>query len=263
MKANNLLLTFKRLVSIAHNTFREAVRDKVFYNLFFFALVLIVFSYFLAELSIGENEKIVKDVGLAAISLFGVLISIFVGIGQLNKEVERRTIYTIISKPISRWQFLLGKYIGLAFTIFVEVAVMTVCLMLVLYYGKRTLDFSILPAILLIYVELLVITAAALMFVSYSSPFVATLFSISFFAVGHTTTDLVRIALKSKKPLFIAFAKTLNGFLNLDLFNIKGIVVHGLPLSRSMLVDSVWYGVVLCTFLMTVACIIFQRKDFK
>src|SRR2546423_9441728 len=146
-----------RTMAIARNAFREAVRDRVLYNLIVFALLLIGSAIFIGELSGGQEIKIVTDLGLSAMLLFGVFIAIFVGVGLLYKEIERRTLYVILSKPIGRGQFLLGKYLGLCLTLLVNVAIMGVGLSLALVYVKHGWDplvARIWPAILLLYVEL-------------------------------------------------------------------------------------------------------------
>src|SRR6266550_6904679 len=100
--------------SIALNVFRESVRDKVLYNLVFFAVLLIAVSYLLGELTAGQDVKIIKDLGLSAMSVFGLFIAVFIGIGLVSKEVERRSVYSLLPKPIHRYQLVLGKYAGLA-----------------------------------------------------------------------------------------------------------------------------------------------------
>ncbi len=159
-----------KVYAIAINTFKEVIRDKIFYSLVFFAILLLGASVLLSTLTVGEQSKIIEDLSLSGIEIFGVIIAIFVGIGLVNKELEKKTIYTIISKPIKRWQFLLGKYLGLALTLLSYVAVMTVCYMLVLLAYTDTLPWQTLIAVLLIYVELLVVTASAILFSTFSTP---------------------------------------------------------------------------------------------
>ena len=168
---------------IALNVYRESVRDRVPYNLVLFAVLLIGSSYLLAQLTAGQDVKIIKDLGLAATSIFGLFISIFIGIGLVSKEVERRSIYTILSKPISRPQFVIGKYAGLVLTLAVNVAVMTAALYGVLAYMTwiESPDFkaawdapgtdpALLKAVFLIFIELMLVTAIALFFSTFSSP---------------------------------------------------------------------------------------------
>src|SRR5712691_10854438 len=129
-----------RVTIIALNTFKENLRDKILFNLVVFGLLLIGSSILLSTLTIGEQATIIKDVGLGSISLFGTLIAIFVGIGLVSKEIEKRTIYTIIAKPLRRYQFLLGKYFGLTLTLFVNIAIMVMGFFLILLLGHVNPD---------------------------------------------------------------------------------------------------------------------------
>src|SRR5437660_808441 len=191
--ANSASLSIRRTLAIARNAFREAVRDRVLYNLVLFVLLLIAGAIFLGELSAGQEAKIIVDLGLSAMLLFGVFIAIFVGVGLVYKEVERRTLYAILSKPIGRGEFLLGKYLGLCLTLLVNVVVMAVGLSLALIYVKRgwnPLVARIWPAILLIYVELMILTGVAMMFSAFSSPALSALLTFFVFDIGHFSGDL-------------------------------------------------------------------------
>src|SRR5215831_15635756 len=186
--------------AIARNAFREAVRDRVLYNLVLFVLLLIAGAIFLGELSAGEDTKIIVDLGLSAMLLFGVFIAIFVGVGLVYKEIERRTLYAILSKPIGRGQFLLGKYLGLCLTLFVNVSIMGTGLSLALLYVHRGWDpliAKIWPAILFVYLELTITTAVALVFSSFSSPALSALLTFFVFIIGHFSNDLKNLATTS------------------------------------------------------------------
>src|SRR5688500_6477633 len=174
---------------VAVNVFKESVRDRVPYNLALFAVLLISSSYLIGQLTAGQDVKIIKDLGLAATAVFGLFISIFIGSGLESKEVERRSIYSLLAKPISRPQFVLGKYAGLVLTLAVNVAVMTVAMYLVLGYmtwmeaaefkagwEAPGVDPRLLKATLLIFTELMLITAVALFFSTFSSPILAAAF---------------------------------------------------------------------------------------
>src|SRR5918994_3108390 len=179
---------WRRVASIARNTFREAVRDRVLYNLVLFVLILTGGAVFLGELSAAQETKIIVDMGLSAALLFGVFIAIFVGVGLVYKEIERRTIYATFAKPDGRGEFLLGKYLGLCLTLLVNVVVMGVGVSLALLYVSRgwdPLNPTIWPAVLLIYLELMLLTAVALLFSSFSSPALSALFTFLIFVAGH------------------------------------------------------------------------------
>src|SRR5437763_582784 len=187
----------RAITAIARNAFREAVRDRVLYNLVLFALLLIVGSIFLGELSAGQEAKIIVDLGLGAMLLFGTFIAIFVSTGLVYKEIERRTLYAILSKPVGRGEFLLGKYLGLCLTLAVNVLVMCVGVSLALMYVKRGYDplaLRIWPAVALIYVELMIILAVALLFSSFSSPALSAFLTFAVFVIGHFSADLKTLA---------------------------------------------------------------------
>ncbi len=183
----------RRIATIAGNTFREAVRDRVLYNLVLFVLILTGAAVFIGELSGGQERKIIVDLGLSAMLLFGVFIAIFVGVGLVYKEIERRTVYAIFSKPVGRGEFLVGKYLGLCLTLLVNVLVMGAGVSLALIYVNRGWDplaLTIWPAILLIYVELMMLTGVALLFSSFSSPALSALLTFFVFIIGHFSADL-------------------------------------------------------------------------
>jgi len=160
-----------KITAIALNTFRESIRDRIFYSLLAFAILMLGFSMILGNLTIGDPIKIVKDFGLGAISLFGTLIAIFVGIGMVYKEMEKRTIYVILAKPIARWQFLAGKYCGLSLILVVEVTVMTFLLFVLCYQYEPVIPWDLFKAIIPISFELQLILAVALLFSAFASPF--------------------------------------------------------------------------------------------
>src|SRR5688572_20662253 len=191
------------IAHLAVNVFKESVRDKVLYNLVVFAVVLMAASYLLGQLTAGQDVKIIKDLGLAAIATFGLLIAVFIGIGLVWKEVERRSIYSLLSKPIERYQFILGKYAGLALTLFINVAVMTAAFYAVLAYmntqfpenaratwAAPATDPRMFLAIALIFVELLLVTAIALFFSTFSSPFLSVALTFGLWMIGHFNADL-------------------------------------------------------------------------
>ena len=186
-----------RVTAIARNAFREAVRDRVLYNLVLFVLLLTGASVFIGELSGGQERKVIVDLGLSAMLLFGVFIAIFVGVGLVYKEIERRTIYAVFSKPVGRGEFLVGKYFGLCVTLLLNVAVMGVGVSLALVYVKGGWDpliLTIWPAVLLIYMELMLLTSIALLFSSFSSPALSALLTFFVFIIGHFSADLKSLA---------------------------------------------------------------------
>ncbi len=256
-------MRLKPIVVIALNTFRENLRDKILYNLLLFALLLIGASVTLGGLTIMEQKKIVLDIGLAAINLVGVIIAIFVGIGLVSKEIERRTVYTIMARPISRTQFILGKYGGLAFTLLLNMTVMLAAYLGTLWLNKVSIHAGLLQAVALIYVELLLVTAIALFFSTFSSATLSATLTLGLYVVGHLTTDLKALAEKSPQ----AVVKTLTTALyyvcpNLEALNIKGEAAAGLAMGASYLALVTAYGLLYAAVLVTGACFVFQRRDF-
>lgn len=253
-----------RIAIIALNTFRETLRDKILYNLVFFGLLLIGSSVLLSTLTMGEQAKIIQDLGLASIELFGTFIAIFVGIGLVSKEIEKRTIYSIIAKPIPRYLFLLGKYSGLALTLLVNIAIMAAGFFLTLVVSGVGLDPALLKAIGLIFVELLVITSVAIMFSTFTTPTLSATFTLAIYVIGHLTDDLRILGGKLQNDLTKGVLDGLYYVLpNLDFFNVKGEAVHGIPIKPSYLVSTVAYGVAYSAAVLVLACLIFQRRDFK
>jgi len=252
-----------RIIVIALNTFKENLRDKILYNLVFFGLLLIGSSILLSTLTMGEQAKIIQDIGLGSINLFGVIIAIFVGIGLVSKEIEKRTIYTIIAKPVQRYQFLLGRYCGLALTLLVNTAIM-VGFFFILLVGKISLGSGLIKAISLIYIELLVIMAVAVMFSSFTTPTLSASFTLAIYVIGHLTADLRVLGAKLQNELTTGILNGLYYMLpNLEYFNVKGPAVHGIAIAPLYVVSAIVYGVLYGAVILLIACVIFQRRDFK
>ncbi|MBI3988525.1 MAG: ABC transporter permease subunit [candidate division NC10 bacterium] len=253
-----------KVMAIALNAFKEAVRDRILYTILAFALGMILSSVILATLSVGGEIKIIKDLGLASISLFGTLIAIFIGVGLVYKEIERRTIYTIIAKPIHRYEFILGKYLGLLITLFVNLFIMALVLFFLTYLIERRWSWEMLPALLLTFVELMVITAVSILFSTFTTPTLSAIFTLSIFIIGRFSQDLKTFADQFGGPALQAAAFTLYSLLpNLSNFNIRGQVVHGIPVPPAFLWFSMFYGLFYLSALLASAALIFQQRDFK
>ncbi|MGZ8845550.1 MAG: ABC transporter permease [Pyrinomonadaceae bacterium] len=260
-------VAWRRIVAIARNAVREAVRDRVLYNLVVFVLLLIAGAIFLGELSAGQEAKIIVDLGLSAILLFGVFISIFVGVGLVYKEIERRTLYAILSKPIGRGEFLLGKYLGLCLTLLVNVAIMGVGLSLALVYVKRGWDplvVRIWPAILLIYIELMILTGVAMLFSAFSSPALSALLTFFVFIIGHFSADLKTLANSmGTAPTRWFFAGLYYLLPNLANYNAISTAAHGLMPDTRGLIVAVGYGFIYIGVLLAATTLIFSRRNLK
>ena len=252
-----------RILSIAVNTFRENLREKLLYNLLFFALLMIGSSILLSRITLGDYHRLILDLGLASINLFGVLIAIFVGIGLVSKEVDRKTIYTIVSKPIPRYEFLLGKYCGLVITLFANTIVMVVGLLIVLQVMDVPITSLVFKSLALIFLELMVITAVAVLFSTFTSATLSAIFTLAVYVIGHLSGDLKEFAKKLDEVSQMAVNAIYYTLPNLERFNLKGHVIHHLDFGMADMALTLAYGLTYAAFLLLLASVIFQRRDFQ
>jgi ABC-type transport system involved in multi-copper enzyme maturation permease subunit len=262
---------------IAVNVFRESVRDKVLYNLVAFAILLIGASYLIGQLTAGQDIKIIKDLGLAATSVFGLFIAIFIGIGLVSKEVEKRSIYSLVAKPITRPQLVLGKYAGLLLTLAVNLSIMALALYAVLTYmgwgaterlvqawERPAADPLLLNAFVLTFIELAIVTAIALFFSTFSTPLLSAALTFGFFVAGRFSADLRNFDQAVNSPIAVGFARALYWILpNLASFDVRSQVVHGQPVSAGYMALMAGYGALYIAALMVASTVIFSRRDFK
>jgi ABC-type transport system involved in multi-copper enzyme maturation permease subunit len=234
-------------------------------------------SYLIGQLTAGQDVKIIKDLGLSATLLFGVFIAVFIGIGLVSKEVERRSIYSLMAKPIHRHQVVFGKYMGLTLTLAVNVAIMAAALYAVLAYmswgvgadvqrawDAPAMDPAILKAIALIFVELMLVTAIALFFSTFSSPMLSAAFAFGFFIVGHFSTELRNFDQVVDSAAAVAVARGLYWILpNLSAFDIKAQVVHAQPVPIGYMAFTIGYAALYIAVVLSIATLVFSRRDFK
>lgn len=253
----------QRLFAVAVNTFRETLRDKILYNLVLFAVLLIGSSVLLGTLTIGEQARIVNDLGLAAINVVAVIIAIFVGIGLVSKEIERRTIYTLLARPITRAQFVLGKYLGLALVILVNIGIMFSMFLATVRLSGHPIHASLFQAVELILVEALLVMAFALLFSTFSSSILSATLTLGIYIIGHLTSDLRSIAETHASSAIKALTTTLYYAIpNLETLNIKGQSAAGISVDLGFQMTATIYGLLYTGLLLVGACLIFQRRDF-
>lgn len=254
----------RKIGYVAFNTYRETVRDKVLYNLVLFALLMIAASYVLGKISVHQEVKLIKDLGLASISAFGMVIAIFIGIGLVSKEIDKRTLYTILPKPISRTQFLLGKYFGLCLTLLVNVVVMTAGLYALLFLMEEPFEPGLLKAILLIYLKLALLVAIAILFSTFTSSILAGLFAVFFYVAGYLSVELKNLETVVESSFLPWFTQLLYYLLpNFKNFDVKAAVVAGDAVPLSQLGWSAAYAAVYITLLLVASCWIFRHKNLK
>lgn len=253
-----------KIQTIAQMTFKEAIRDRVLYLLLFFAVVSLAFSRLLALLTVGDRVKIIKDVGLASLSLFGALMAILMGTSLVYKEIDKKTIHTLLAKPIHRSQFLMGKYLGLVLTLLIMLILMTIIFMGLLFLHTLTFEWRMLLAVGYMFLELCLITAVAILFSCFSSPILSSIFSLAFFLIGHLSWGLETLIHKMNPGFEKFLARVLYTLLpDLENFNFKTEAVHNLPIPSSIHLDSILYGVFYTTFLLVLAILVFRRRDFN
>jgi Cu-processing system permease protein len=248
---------------IALNTFRENLRDKILYNLVLFAFLVIGSSILLADLSIMEHRKIVTDMGLAAINLVGVVIAIFVGIGLVSKEIERRTIHTIMARPIRRIQFVLGKYLGLVLTLAINILIMVLVYVSVLWVYNAPIHGALFQAFELIFIELLIITAVAMLFSTFTTSTLSAILTLGIYVIGHLSADLKGLAQKSQNEI-VSMMMTGIYYIspNLEMLNLKGQAAMGVSATLSYQALASIYGLTYSAVMLAAACLIFQHRDF-
>jgi ABC-type transport system involved in multi-copper enzyme maturation permease subunit len=253
-----------RIWTLAANTVREAVRNKLLYSLLFFAILLIASGALLSTLSYVEGERILQDVGMAAIRLFAVAIAIFVGVGLIHKEVDRRTIYTILSKPLSRAEFLLGKYVGLLLTIWMQIAIMVAAFTLISLLTGAPLGAGHAAAFLLTGAELALVVAVATLFSSFTTPMLSSFFSTALWVVGHLTRDLRDLGANADLEVVRRATALAHRVLpDLESFNLTIEAAHGLPVSASDVLLPLVYAAGYVGVLLIGAVAIFERRDFR
>lgn len=256
-----------KVALVARNTFRESVRDRVLYNLIFFALLMIGASLLIGELAIGDLAKVIADIGLSAMRFFGMLIAIFIGIQLVYKEIERRTIYGLLAKPLRRSELVLGKFFGLGTTLAVNVAVMLagiVLAVLVVSGGYAPQVVSVLPAGYLVFLELLVTTAVALAFSTISSPALSALFTFMLYIAGNFSSNLNEMAAMSESAATKAILTAIHYVLpNLSFFNAIGLASSGGMVPGDRVLAATLYAAVYCSILLAIAVLVFERRDFK
>ena len=256
---------FSRILSIARNTFREAIRDRVLYNLVIFVLLLTACAILLGELTDGQEARTIVNIGLNAILLFGTFIAIFVGVGLVSKEIEKKTVYAMFAKPVRRTEFIVGKFLGLCSTLFVNTAIMAAGVSLaLLYVGGTELIGPVWAATLLIFLELTITTAVAILFSSFSSPALSALLTFLVFLIGHLTASLRDLGKTMQSVVASGVLEGLYYLLpNLSLFSFRTEAAIGMMPSGSMIIGAIGYAVFYVAVILAIASAVFARRNFK
>ena len=257
-------MTRRHVTALARGTFRETVRDRVFYLVAVFGFVMLASTAVLSPLTIGAQAKIVSDVGLAAMVLLGLMVVVFVGSGMVHKEMDKGTITTILAKPVGRREYLLGKYLGLNLTMAVMLAIMAVLFLVMLLLSPGAFSLRFLTAIYLTFLELAVVTAIVVFFSTCVSPVLAAVFTLGVFATGHLSQSIRDFGRLQAGPL----AKPLSTVVyyltpNLEVFNVRGAVVHGDPVGLAHVALATLYGVCWAALLLLLGGAVFARRELR
>ncbi len=255
----------RRIFLIALNTFREAARNKIFYTLIFFAILLSAFSISLSTMIIGSYHRILMDMGLSIIEIFGTLIAIFVGITLVYKEIDKKTIYSILARPINRFEFVIGKFLGLWATLLVEVLIMTaVSTAIIVSFADWNEALWLLRGVSMIMTLLTMITAVAVMFSSISTPILSGMFTLGFYLIGNSSAYLPYLITKKTPEWVVKFIYWLGYVLpNFDVLNYKGAVIHHVSLGAQSYFYSFIYGLTYTAILLTIGIAGFKNRDLK
>jgi len=255
-----------RIASVAFNTFREAVRDRVLYNLIAFALLLSGAAILVGQISIDIERLVVVNLGLTAVTLFGAVIAIFIGIGLVSKEIDKRTLYTVLSRPVRRWEFVVGKFFGLTGTLVLNTFFMAIGVFLALLYEAHKLEKSdgwVLVALYFIVLQFLMVCALALFFSSFSTPLMSAVFTFALFAIGSLSDDLRGFAGIARGPggwMVAAIAYLVPNFSALNVIN---RVAHGDPVPGRLILYNTVYALLYSAMAISGAVLIFQRRNLK
>lgn len=253
-----------RIISIATNVFREVIRDRVLYLIGLFALLMVAALQLLPQVSSVASSKIIVDVGLGTIALLSLIVTLFVGTGLVNKEIEKRTVLVLLAKPMSRAEFIVGKHLGLTAVLAVLIGAMGL-----IYLGLLSVSQIAVPlgavtlSLLFLWLELSLLTAVALLFGVASSSLLATLLTMGIYLMGHSSRDLVKLAKLSENPGLQKAIETLYLILpDLERFNSRNEAVYNALPSLASLGQTALYGLLYIVLLLTLTIVIFSRRQF-
>lgn len=252
---------YNNILVIARNTFRETIRDRILYGILAFALLFLISTIFFGSISLGEDIRVIKDFGLAGIYIFSIIITIFLGSSLIYKELEKRTIYIILSKSISHSEFIVGKFLGLLASIKVNVLLMTAVYLIIVAAKGGGFDYLSLLSILLLIFELAIFIALTILFSSFTTPLASTLYSIIILYIGHSLSILKNAAAHSAPIVQYLTATVYYIFPNLEKFNIRNSVVYGAIPNAGQIVFPIVYAIFYTAILLWLATLALKRQE--
>ncbi len=258
---------FQRISSIALHTFKQSVRDKILYSLVLFAVLMSAAAVLMGSISIGVTQMMLVNLGLGAIRFFGLLMAIFIGISLVWREIERRTLYNVLSKPVARWEFILGKYLGLVLTLAVNTGIMTAGYFAILLVQTPRLvpeDLASLEAVYFILLELALVVGVALFFSCISSPALSALFTFCVFIIGSLLTDILWFGHESQSAAMGWLATFLYYvFPDFSAFNVVSGAAHGTLVPGRALVSHSLYALLYAAILVSASILIFEERELQ
>ena len=256
-----------RVGIVAWNTFREAVRDRVLYNLVFFGLLMMAAAILVGQISLGIESIVIVSLGLSAISLIGLLMAVFIGVGLVYKEMDKRTLYALLAKPIRRWEFLLGKFAGLLLTLTVNTAAMAVGLFVALLYVNRALqpaDLVVLTAVYFILLKLAIVVALALLFSCFTTPLLSILFTAGLYVTGLFVKDIRGFTNITGSAVLDRVAVWFSYLLpNFENFDVMGAAAHGRGVPAALVAQNTLYAALYCAVVLAAAAVLFSQRNLK
>jgi Cu-processing system permease protein len=253
-----------RIWTIAINGYREVIRERILYFIGFFSVLLVFILRFLPEVSVGTENEIFLDFGLAAIELLSVIICILIGASSLDKEIQKKTFLVLIPKPISRLELIVGKHLGLFLVLTLMVSAMTLIYIGLLNLSKIDhLPIGIIVSIIYLLIQLGLISAVALMFSAFTSSILATLMSFGIYLMGHFSQQLVNLGKLSKNENVEMVTQSLYFILpDLSRLNLKNEAIYGILPTTSELIANAFYGGIYTILLLSIAIFLFSKKEF-
>ena len=253
----------KRIKTLALGTFKEGVRSRQFLSVAVFAVLMLLSALVMSEMSFSERKKIVEDVGLSFMTIFGLIVTMYVGMELIFKEIDRRTIYIILSKPVSRRSFIVGKYFGLILLISAHLLLMIVTLFILFFFYVKSFEFHLFKAVYMIFLELSIIASITVFFSSFSTPAVAAFSALSFYIIGYSTS-IINAYLAKQSGIFKLLLNILFGiFPKLGYLDIKMEVIHKLPLHVDRFIYGSLYAIAYISVVIALSIVIFERREFK
>ncbi len=251
-----------KIFAIAQNTMREVLRDKVLYAILGLGMIAILSIKLIAPLAVGEEVRLIRDFGLSVISIIGILITIFISTRMVYDEIQKKTIYTIIPKSLRRWEFVVGKYSGVIMAILIVTLTMSFVFVIYMLILRVPVTTNIFLAILIQFLELLVVSAVAILFSTFTSPIGSGIFTIAIYIIGHFTSDILILGELTKSVIL----KNVSSFMyyvlpNLSYFNVRSEVVHNLSIDLHRALFSIGYGLMYSIILLSLGILLFEKKD--